>query len=202
MALKPLTFDRRYWPHPNTVAIPIMLSTSDVDYFLASVVPAVGEMALLKEFMPGSPRSVRVNSGGTWSGGATGTWRLTGENQFGEIIQEEGTLAHTVITHTTNAFRRVTKFEILTLDDGSGSIDAERVTVGYNNASATVVGLPVRVTGNAAGSAVEVTSSMERLGAAITSGVVDSKRNTVTQGATWEDGTHFVFIRTNKTKDL
>lgn len=66
--------------------------------------------------------------------GITVVYRITGENQFGDVIREDISVAGTTAAHTLNCFRRITALSIVSVTGGTLGAGTT-ISIGHSNAA-------------------------------------------------------------------
>lgn len=201
MPVRPKHWDRRRYPHPNIVAVPVVLASDSAWYLAASFTynQAVGDkLVLLKEFTPAAAQRIVFSVDG--SNTAVLTFRVEGEDQFGDRITDTASINTSTKGVTTKAFNRVTSITctVSTTTDGAARTGNK---VGVTLATGTEIGLPVRISSETYGAGGNVLAIVDRVGLAVTDAQVSLNTNDNTMkrdSGTWVIGVHHVFFDFDK----
>jgi len=197
MAIRLQDFDPNTYPHPNTGSlIHFCLAAPVTNHFVDGATFAVGDVALLKNRMIGSARSLQIisNTADTTAGGG---FIVKGLNQFQEPIEESLTFqAATAATFTKNAFSVLTSMTITSLP---GSPHADGFDVGFVLGSGQRVGLPIKINQSgytwSTNNAELIEINNEYGGGNVGPTDVDPKTSTVLDNLTWTAGLHSCFFQ-------
>ena len=209
MPVRPKHWDRRRYPHPNIVAVPVVMPKDAVvasggarDWFATAVafsgLATGAEIPLVNQQAAASAGRVCLTVESTGSTNPTGVViHLYGEDQFGDARDEAITVTGLASFVSANVYSRLTMIRV----DDLGTPGGRTLSIGNRGIGGVKYALPVRISSDTYGAGGEVLAIVDRLGLSVADAQVslDAKNNAMKRDSgTWADGIHHVFFDFDK----